>query len=119
MQRYLSPLTEINCLKLNYVWYDKVIHLLAEGIRFKIFSEYLKVGKTRIDYIVTVYFIPLRTFLPATALRRFKSSGESFELGLDTILSRLVVEPFSDSTVMVIPDVPGAPSAEVGHTHLA
>ena len=61
----------------------------------------------------------LYSTLPAAALRRFKSPGESFELGLDTILSRLVVEPFSDSTVMVIPDVPDAPSAVVGQTHLA
>ena len=64
-------------------------------------------------------FIPLKTTLPATALRRFKSPGESFEPGLDTILLRLVVEPFSDSIVMVIPDVPDAPSEVVGQTHLA
>lgn len=58
--------------------------------------------------------------LPAAVLRRFKSSEESLELGLDTILSRLVVEPISDSTVMVIPEFPDADtaSAAVGHTHL-
>ena len=41
-------------------------------------------------------------------------------LGFDEILSRLKDEPFSDSTVMVIPHVPDAvdASAEVGHTHL-
>ena len=41
-------------------------------------------------------------------------------LGLDTILSRLVVEPFSDSTVMAIPEAPDAEiaSVAVGQTHL-
>ena len=42
------------------------------------------------------------------------------ELGLETTLSGHDVEPFSDSTVMVIPHVPDVDtaSAAVGHTHL-
>lgn len=67
-----------------------------------------------------MHSFPHDRHLPAAVLRRFKSSGESLELVLDTILSRLVVEPLSDSTVMVMPEFPNADtaSAPVGHTHL-
>ena len=59
-------------------------------------------------------------YLPDASLRRLTSSGESFELVLDTTLSRAEVEPFSDSTVMEIPELPDndISSAAVGHTHL-
>lgn len=63
----------------------------------------------------------MKQLLPEASRRRFKSSGENFALGLDAMLSRLNVEPLSDSTVMVIPHVPevDAASAAVGQTHLA
>ena len=58
--------------------------------------------------------------LPDASLRRFKSSGESFELDLVTMLSKLDTVSFSDSMVMAIPEDPNVDtvSAEVGHTHL-
>lgn len=58
--------------------------------------------------------------LPDASLRRFKSSGDSFELDLATTLSKLDIVSFSDSMVMAIPEDPNVDpvSAEVGHTHL-
>ena len=58
--------------------------------------------------------------LPDASLRRFKSSGESFELDLATMLSKLDTVSFSDSMVIAIPEDPNVDnvSAEVGHTHL-
>lgn len=54
------------------------------------------------------------------SLRRFTSSGDSFELGLGETISRPEDEPFSESTVMEIPELPETTtSSEVlGHTHL-
>lgn len=91
----------------------KCLLYISFNIRFE------KLGLHQDNMVWLCALFPEEQPLPAATLRRFKSSGESFELGLDTILSRLVVEPFSDSTVMVIPEVPDAPSAVVGHTHLA
>lgn len=55
------------------------------------------------------------------SLRRFTSSGDSFELGLEATISRPEGEPFSESTVMEIPELPDTKtSSEVlGHTHLS
>ena len=54
------------------------------------------------------------------SLRRFTSSGDSFEVGLEATISRPEDEPFSESTVMEIPELPDTrTSSEVlGHTHL-
>ena len=54
------------------------------------------------------------------SLRRFTSSGDSFELGLEETMSRPEDEPSSESTVMEIPELPDTKtSSEVlGHTHL-
>ena len=54
------------------------------------------------------------------SLRRFTSSGDSFELGLEATISSPEDEPFSESTVMEIPEIPDTKtsSEEVGHTHL-
>ena len=54
------------------------------------------------------------------SLRRFTSSGDSFVLGLEETISRPEDEPFSESTVMEIPELPDTKtSSEVlGHTHL-
>lgn len=54
------------------------------------------------------------------SLRRFTSSGDSFELVLEAAISRPEDEPFSESTVMEIPELPDTKtSSEVlGHTHL-